>query len=637
MSSRQIPEILRYVRKLVHAEPCGDVIDRDLLQRFANGHEEPAFEALVQRHGPMVLGLCQRVLHNSHDAEDVFQATFLVLMRKARSLDRRGALAGWLYTVAYRLALKARACAFRRRVRERQIEQALTTEAPADTIWWELRSILDEEVNRLPEKYRTPIVLCYLEGKTNEEAAQQLGCPFGTVSSRLARARDLLRVSLTRRGLALSPGLFVIALTQSAASAKVPATVVQGTCQAAFAFTAKPAAAKLGTSAGVLADSMLNAMRATRLKITGVVCFCLAGLGLAMGAFIHGAWTKRQPDKPPPLQLRFASHSRTEVHDPECPERALSSRRATLIARPEAFSTLVSPPCSHCRIEADRRAGDLRADDRVLSWVRGAYDGGVIPLRFFLSPNRVISDKYGVFVYDPDAGFARGFAPSLEFRFHGWRNGIMVMRHTDGTLYSSLSGRAFAGPRKGDRLRPLPSLLTDWNFWLQAYPESLAYLMLDKHQPVGLPTRVHHDSCSSRGTFDKRLAGTTPVLGVVEGTHARAYPVDRLARAGLLRDTVNRRPRILLWYGATRTAAAYKPIASPPTNDTRAPRSVTIVLDRSVANAPFRDKETGSHWDITGRAVKGDLKGWALSWLDSVQVKWFAWAAEYPETSILRK
>src|SRR5205085_7066139 len=124
-----------------------------------------------------------------------------------------------------------------------------------------------------------------------------------------------------------------------------------------------------------------------------------------------------------------------------------------VVVRPDAFRTLVNPACSHCRDEAKRRAADLRADDRVLAWTRGYSDGGAIPIRFFLAPYRVISDSYGVFVYDPDAGYARGFAPSYHFRFHGWRNGIMVMKDDrDGTLYSGLSGEAFAGPGKGRRL-----------------------------------------------------------------------------------------------------------------------------------------------------------------------------------------
>src|SRR5919109_2726218 len=135
-----------------------------------------------------------------------------------------------------------------------------------------------------------------------------------------------------------------------------------------------------------------------------------------------------------------------------------------VVARPDAFKTLVNPECSHCVDEAKRRATELRDDDRVLCWVRGYSDGGAIPFRFFLNPYRVISDTYGVFVYDPDAGYARGFAPSLDFTFHGWRNGVMVMKHKDGTLYSCLTGVAFDGPRKGDRLRPVPTVTTDWGW-----------------------------------------------------------------------------------------------------------------------------------------------------------------------------
>src|SRR5262249_31325318 len=198
----------------------------------------------------------------------------------------------------------------------------------------------------------------------------------------------------------------------------------------------------------------------------------------------------------------------------------------TLIVSPDAFATLVNPACSHCRDEARRRAADLRDEDRVLCWVRGDHDGGAIPFRFFLNTHRVISDTYGVFVYDPDAGYARGFAPSLEFRFHGWRKGVMVMRHKDGTLYSCLSGLAFGGPGKGSRLHPVPTLVSAWDYWLQRYPGAVAYRMDPKYQAAELPTAVHKDSCHSRARPDRRLPVSTPVLGVVEGTHARAYPLD---------------------------------------------------------------------------------------------------------------
>jgi hypothetical protein len=306
-----------------------------------------------------------------------------------------------------------------------------------------------------------------------------------------------------------------------------------------------------------------------------------------------------------------------------------------LIVKPDAAKTLVNPQCSHCRDEARRRAGQLREDDRVLCWIRGYSDGGAIPLRFFLNPYRVISDTYGVFVWDPDAGYARAFAPSLDFTFHGWRNGVMVMRHKDGSLYSCLTGIAFDGPRKGSRLQPVPALVSDWGFWLERYPGAVAYHMFDKYQPVELPRQVHEDSRRSRPTRgDDRLPADAFVLGVCHGMHARAYAQDALARTGLIREEVGGQTWLVLWYPPTRTAAAYLSVASPAKKDGGSPRPVTLTLDQKGGAAPFVDRETGSHWDIAGRAVQGPLQGWTLSWLDGTQVRWHAWSAEYPQTSV---
>src|SRR5882757_3429517 len=175
-----------------------------------------------------------------------------------------------------------------------------------------------------------------------------------------------------------------------------------------------------------------------------------------------------------------------------------------VVTKPDAFQTLVNPTCSHCRDEAKRRAVELKSADRVLSWTRGYSDGGAIPFRFFLNPYRVISDSYGVFVYDPDAGYARGFAPSYDFRFHGWRNGVMVMKHKDGTLYSCLTGQAFEGPKAGTKLEPLPILVSDWGYWLKNYPQAVAYQMFDQYRAVDLPAADNPDSVRSRGTPDPR-------------------------------------------------------------------------------------------------------------------------------------
>jgi hypothetical protein len=311
--------------------------------------------------------------------------------------------------------------------------------------------------------------------------------------------------------------------------------------------------------------------------------------------------------------------------------------KPAFIARPEAFQALIHPNCSHCRVEADRRKKELRADDRVLCWIQVETDGyindGAIPLRFFLSAHRVLDDSWGILVYDPDAGFARGFDPAGgPYTFQGWRNGVMVLRSSDGTLYSSLTGVAFDGPRKGNRLEPRPTLVSDWGFWRERYPQAVAYLMYDKYKPVELPTEENEDSLKSRGPVDGRLPADTMVLGVWDGKHARAYPIEALKKAGVIHDLADGRPRLVLWYEPTQTAAAYRQPFG--TSGLAGDAGWIFSVDPKVERAPFVDQRTGLHWDITGRPIEG---GPRLAWLDSVQVKWFAWAAEYPETSIYGK
>jgi Protein of unknown function (DUF3179) len=307
-----------------------------------------------------------------------------------------------------------------------------------------------------------------------------------------------------------------------------------------------------------------------------------------------------------------------------------------LVAKPDAYPTLVNPACSHCKDEAKRRADDLTEFDRVLAWTRGKYDGGAIPLRFFLNPYRVISDTYGVFVYDPDAGYARGFEPSLDFTFYGWRNGVMAMKHKDGTLFSCLSGVAFDGPRKGTRLKPVPTVVTDWGPWLKQYPDTVAYQMPAKFQPTSLPYQPNPVSVKTRGAADTRLAPDAPVLGVFDGSAALAWRLNTKPKDGAEAQTVD--GKLLVWNGATASASAYKPVASAPGGTGGRNLTVRKVTWDPRAEAPiaaFKDDETGSKWDVAGRCVEGQLKGWTLEPLDAVQVKWFAWAAEYPGTKIV--
>src|SRR5262245_36773056 len=207
----RLRETLELFRHLTPVAGAG-LADGQLLARFAAARDEGAFEALVRRHGPLVLSICRRVLRHEQDAEDAFQATFLVLVRKADAIAKREALSSWLYGVAYHVARKAQARTVRRQARQTDLHDLPAADAAPEVLWRELRPVLDAEVNRLPPRYRAPFVLCYLQGKTNAQAARELGRPLGTIVAQLARARQQLRVRLARRGLALAAGGWVTLL-----------------------------------------------------------------------------------------------------------------------------------------------------------------------------------------------------------------------------------------------------------------------------------------------------------------------------------------------------------------------------------------------------------------------------------------
>src|SRR5262249_46009009 len=249
MATEQADNALRQLRKAIPPAHVGTIPDAQLLARFVRHRDEAAFELLVWRHGPMVLSVCRRVLRDAWDVDDAFQATFLTLVRRAGSIGKRESVSSWLYTVAYRVALRARGRAARRSARQEGlggIDVAAAAPGPDTALAWrEVGPVLDAEVQRLPEKYRAAFVLCCLEGKTNEEAARELGCPKGTVLSRLARARERLRRRLSDRGLLLSVVPFALLLTRhAAAQAALPPALVTTTVQGGMLLAlGKPAAA----------------------------------------------------------------------------------------------------------------------------------------------------------------------------------------------------------------------------------------------------------------------------------------------------------------------------------------------------------------------------------------------------------
>jgi RNA polymerase sigma factor (sigma-70 family) len=321
MATPQRPLVIQYLRRTLRPPDAEGVPDAELLERFVGRRDEAAFELLVWRHGGMVLSLCRRILHDAHEAEDAFQATFLALARKAGSIGRRESLSSWLHKVAYRMALTARAAAAKRTAREQPLLDLPATAPDFDpsrvAAGRELCRLLDAAVNRLPAKQRAPFVLCHLEGKTSEQAAQQLGCPLGTVLSRLARARERLRRHLARQGVVLTGGAFALALAENTAAAAVSPALVGSITKAVTLVAVGQAAAAgvLSAKVAALTEGVLQAMFLTKLKIatavlvtTGVIgagtggytyhMAAAAGQGDGQGTVAQSAADQRQPPKP---------------------------------------------------------------------------------------------------------------------------------------------------------------------------------------------------------------------------------------------------------------------------------------------------------------------------------------------------
>jgi RNA polymerase sigma factor (sigma-70 family) len=271
------------------AEIFRDTSDRQLLERFIAERDETAFGSLVQRHSRTVWSVCRRVLQHEQDAEDAFQAVFLVLARKAASIQKREAVGSWLYGVAYRTAMKARQLASRRRKNQQKVNEAKPSEAASsEAALRELQRLLDEEVQRLAEKYRAPFVLCCLEGMSKAEAAKELGWKEGTVSGRLARARKQLQARLIRRGVTLSAALTAIALVQNTAAAAVPAGLAHATASAASA-SRSGTAATFSPSVTSLAEAVLQAMANSRLPVALALLLALL-LALTGTSLIAWHW-----------------------------------------------------------------------------------------------------------------------------------------------------------------------------------------------------------------------------------------------------------------------------------------------------------------------------------------------------------
>jgi RNA polymerase sigma factor (sigma-70 family) len=291
MSDAPLATVVQQLHRLAAARQPEGETDGDLLRRFATAQDWRAFEALLRRHGPMVHGVCRRVLRQEQDAEDALQATFLVLARKAASISNTGAIVSWLYGVAYRTARAAKRAAARRRTHEARAQTAQPPNPAWQAAWREVQTVLDDEIGWLPHRLRAPFLLCHLEGMSRAEAARQLGLAEGTVWSRLAQARKVLRRRLRRRGITLTAVLGAAGITESTEAAVLPAALMTSTSQAAAAL-ARGSAADITTKVATLVVGGVRTMALARLKLW-------LALTLTAGLLVAGAVVLARPGPAP--------------------------------------------------------------------------------------------------------------------------------------------------------------------------------------------------------------------------------------------------------------------------------------------------------------------------------------------------
>jgi RNA polymerase sigma factor (sigma-70 family) len=324
VNSMAASPILRMIRSLVEDQRVKDVPDHELLRRFSRARDEAAFLGLLRRHGPMVLHVCRGVLGQEADAEDAFQATFLVLAQKAGTIRKIASVGSWLHGVAYRTALKAQAERAKRRKHEGHPPGQKESEGSDDLTWREVRQVIHAELSGVSEPYQTPLVLCYLEGKTQDEAARTLGVSKATVKNRLERGRALLRARLERRGLG-AVAVLAAAAWPAAGSAGVPTSLEWSTVKAASALAAGQAATAGVVSAKVaaLTEGVLKMMLFTKLRVTCAALLAAAVLGTGFGLLsLQGQAADgkgRAGERPPAPQPRLLA-----VQDP--PARAAAGQ-----------------------------------------------------------------------------------------------------------------------------------------------------------------------------------------------------------------------------------------------------------------------------------------------------------------------
>jgi RNA polymerase sigma factor (sigma-70 family) len=463
--------------------------DRELLQRFIKSRDERAFEALVRLHGPLVLGVCRRIVGHHHDAEEAFQATFLVLARKAATVRPPEMVANWLYGVACRTALKTRAAAARRRAKEVQLTVIPELKASPTERWEEIASLLDRELRRLPDKFRAAVVCCDLEGRSRQEAALQLGCPEGTLKARLTRGRSILAQRLARQGVVLSAGALAAIVTQNAASAAVPAALAASTAKAGALAAVKVAStAALGSKVAALGKRVVK----PAFSVKGAIVAAVAGATVA-AAFLIGSVNKTADQA---AGLTLPADVRTALEENAA---QLSPISATFTVRQEHL-TAKDPLARAAREEQCKviwQDGKLYVSHQVPIGPAGAANGTF--LNEFTCDGRV---------------FSIGFAPSGP---SDKASSSAIKPRTAGR--QAMANRGLTKQSAAQAHRSLPDGIASINLYLRA---DVAGFVIGPASP---------SAAASAGIAEQKLAAASAVLDLL-GRGAKLLSIENVPLDG---------------------------------------------------------------------------------------------------------
>jgi RNA polymerase sigma-70 factor (ECF subfamily) len=349
LAPASLSRVLSRLRDILGRQDADKQTDGHLLERFLTRREEHAFEVLIRRHGPMVLGVCRRILGNDHDAEDAFQATFLVLVRRGDRIRPRSQVGNWLYGVACRTVLEARRAAARRRRKETGVKPPTP---PAEDVWAELRPLLDREMSLLPDRYRMPLVPCDLEGLTRKEAARQLGWAEGTVSSRLSRGRELLARRLKRHGLVLSIAALGGAFSSGTATAALQSPLVHSTVKAIMLMAEGQTAVDAFIAAEIvaLAERVVRSMGITKLKYVVVI---VLSIGFLTGLSYHGM-AKQAATIAAPTKANAADAVLAEVKTPNTKEVAEDEERRVSVKELPPVVVRTMPQSGETAVDSEK-------------------------------------------------------------------------------------------------------------------------------------------------------------------------------------------------------------------------------------------------------------------------------------------